>query len=826
MNLKLKLICFIIISKVLAAENLGTIYIIDNDRKSSTGSQIISEKDIKKSIKGNGFLSSLLQDNPNIKVKDTSKNSSTAGEITPGKISINGASFYQNNISIDGISNNSVLDPVISDKFNFYDVPGNENESFIDLDLIERIDVYDSGISAEYGNFLGGVIDIKTKRVKEDLSYKFTYKMTSNKFTKFHVLDEKEFKQALSDDSQPIFKKTFYNIYIGTPINQSSGLLLQYSKKKSVISGSHFRKFENKYRLNQNLLLKYSYYFEDDSIFDTVFTYSPYESTHFKEDIKDSDVKLEGGGNSLKFNYEKSLRNWEIVNKFAIKESKNKKTSKNYYKEWIVSKTKPWGQYATNSDKIYSSEGGSGNIEKEQKSIAYNIKLNSNTFDLFGIKHKIKTGLDLNHDKASYLRSEDTRYYTNSIFENHIDCNGDIDSCIQNEQYFETRRIYKKEDIDVTMNSIDFYVENKMKYKDIEFTPGLRLDYNNYLKNLDIAYRLNTAINISKNSMLYGGLNRYYGKSFLGYKLREARLPYYEEDRGTKYNILENWSISGNQDKTEYQFFNLKTPYSDESVIGIKQDIFGSRIDLKYVNRNNKNIISSFQGDYKVFLRPDGIEKAYYKPRYFTNNGKSTTEITSIKIISIKPIHFYFGNINYALSTSWIKNKSNVSNYDDILSDEKEEKLDLIYYKDKFIHRNSLDYFEIPRNYNLNIGIDFNKVSLLGLPCQISLNNVLNYQLAYTDILATKGNKTKVYTDTLPDGSKRQYNILIYEDVDYKNSLTYDLSLSMDFKLFQKHHLVTNFEINNVFDKVQNIENDENNYKLGRQFWFNLEYKF
>ena len=50
---------------------------------------------------------------------------------------------------------------------------------FLDLDLIEEINVYDSAVPAKYGNFNGGVIDVKTKRADFETHAKVKYKTTN-----------------------------------------------------------------------------------------------------------------------------------------------------------------------------------------------------------------------------------------------------------------------------------------------------------------------------------------------------------------------------------------------------------------------------------------------------------------------------------------------------------------------------------------------------------------------------------------------------------------------------------------------------------------------
>lgn len=823
----------LITTKVLLAENLSKIIVDSEIGTNSTNISAIkiSKKKIENSISGNGFISSLLEEHPNIKVTDASKNSSTAGEITPGKISIHGAAFYQNNFQIDGISNDSLIDPNLSNPLDPYDVPGNENESFVDLDLIESIEVYDSNISAEYGNFTGGVIDVKTIRAGNEPSYKMSFKYTSDSLSNFHIAksEKNNFDQAVSDKFQPRFEKKFFNMYISTPINESNGIIFSYARKESIIPGAYLNTFKDKSRLNENLMLKYSHYFDDDAIIDLTANYSPYESTHFDKYVRGSDTTIEGGGYSLKANYEKNFNFWNLTSNLALKASENTKKSSDTYKEWRNEGSKTWAPLLQNGLLAdLSKEGGSGNIEKKQEGANYNLKLESNTFNTWELEHQLKTGLSLNFDRGSYTRDNDTYYYTQAEGDSQIICNGDNESCEDGVQYFQNRRIYSAEDLSVNMFSFASYFEDKLEYKHFEFTPGIRIDYNDYLKNIDIAHRLNSRVKPfgDDKTIIYAGINRYYGKSFLGYKLREARTPYYEQARGRKNFNPEEWGTTSSQDENKYVFSDLDTPYSDEKSIGLRQDLLGMRFNIKHVKRESEKEFTSKYGEYQVFNRADG-EKAYFRPRTFTNEGSSENKSTSIEITPTSPLSFSWGKLSYSFSTAFIDSSYSLSSYDDILEDEKESTYGKIYYNGQVIDSNKIKIKDSPRNYNLNVNMDFKPFNIFGKYVKMNVNNLFKYTSEYDTIKVVNGASYN-YKEPIPNsgGLSNNSNLSVYEDDKMEANFIYDLKLAFDFKLKDKHHLHINTEINNVFDKVANLENQRDSYKIGRQFWFEIAYKF
>ena len=100
--IKSYLISSSILTGTLFAESLPVIIV--NAEKKTTSTEInvrkIDRTKIENSVEGNGFISSLLNSHPSIKITDSSQNSETAGEIKPGKISFHNAPFYQNNFQI------------------------------------------------------------------------------------------------------------------------------------------------------------------------------------------------------------------------------------------------------------------------------------------------------------------------------------------------------------------------------------------------------------------------------------------------------------------------------------------------------------------------------------------------------------------------------------------------------------------------------------------------------------------------------------------------------------------------------------------------------
>lgn len=796
------------------------IVVVKERQDDSLGVSKFDKSLIENSIQSNGFISSVLAGNSSVEVNDVSLNSSKAGEIKQGQISINKAPFYQNSFLIDNISNSSNLDPNSKSIFSPYGVAGNENEIFLDLDLIESLKLYSSNVSAKYGGFLGGVILAKTIRTRDKFTFKASYKHTSNHLTSLHSDNKQEFLKAKNDNNQPIFSKNFYSLHSNLPINSANSLLLSYNYKHSNIPADYFGKFENKIRKNESFFVKHSHFFDDDSVLDTSLLYSPYTSTHFIYNIKDSNTKLTGGGVALKSLLEKDLGNWNAEFSLGLKQSQNSKESKNYNKKWIKTKTKNW--FSQEADYDYAIEGGSGSLEKSQTNFTLSLDLTRQMQGFYKAQHKLQTGLTLSLDLGRYKKDKDTNYYTNPKLNYLVDCMGDDESCVSNEQYFTSKKIYKKEDTKVDMTSLGAYFQDDISVKNIDLNLGLRLDYNSFLKNLDLSPRFGASALFFDTSLLFVGLNRYYGKSFLGHKLRSAQTPYYEEYQSTKLNRLTSWQSSADKDVQKYQFTGLKTPFSDEFSIGLNQKIATLSADFKYLIRTSKNQFSKHNQDYKIFTMPNGL-KGYYKPTFFGNKAHSDLKTFSVDLHPNSKLRLGIFDFYYSFATSFSHYKANFDSYDDVL-DTNQDEIQKVFFDGKFYDKSALPQQSSPNTYVLRLNFISSYFKLFGKNFGLNLNSVLTHTGNYSKLEITDTSKKHIYKDQISPTQTKEYEVSEYKKINYTPKTSLDLSSQLKFKLGE-NKLSFNVEVINVFNtKQEDLQNM--GYKIGRQIWLEASYAY
>lgn len=828
-----------IVSMMFSQDIMPTIVISDFENSSTLiGSQKLDSQNIDDAIDGNGDIGSVLKTNPNLKVEDKSKGLDSISDITPSKIEINGAKYYQNLLMIDGVSSDSLLDPVNNSKFSVQDVPGNESSMFIDLDLIEEINVYDSAVPAKYGNFNGGVIDVKTKRADFQTHAKIKYKTTSASSSTFNfgTVDSESDALKLESFKEPNFEKKFFSFYFTSPLSEKSTLLASYNYKTSTTPQNTFFELKDTKQINHNLLLKYSYFFDDDSIVDITAIYSPYEEQLFRENVKNSNFTNKGGGIDLKLNYEKQYKFWDLNSVVSLSQSENTRVDgAKDYKVWRKSNAKNWG-IPTKNDKTYSIEGNYGNIAKTQETANINLDLESKIFSFFQTDNKVSTGFQSSYSNSSYIRDEESYEYTNSdVKSGELECNGYTQDCIEDDQYFKDRKVYQKENTKVDIANIGIYLDNKVVYKNFEITPGVRADYNTYLQNIDITYRLNASFDFFSdgNSKLFGGVNRYYGKSFLSFKLREARTPYKTEYRSSYHNELNSqdipagadnptvWGTSANKGDVKYIYSGLKTPYTDEQVIGFKQRVFSSVLLIKYVHRDSKNQFKEVQGEYEAFTRNDG-QVGFYKPIITNNHGHSLYSAYSFSLSNIRPIRYKGLRFSYNLSTNInTQNSTNFNTYDykdDTLSRE------IVILNGSAIGFHELPKREEPTKVNLQLVMDNLKFDIFGVSPFLKLSSFLTYTDTYeANILL---DQPASYEEKLPDGGSQRSLVAAYETHKYEPSWNLDLKADLGVIIADKHRLYASLEVQNVFNEVNEENIQRNLYDIGRQVWLEVAYKF
>ncbi len=732
---------------------------------------------------------------PGIQLSDKAFLSTQGGEILPPPVSIAGGKIYDNNFTIDGISNNSLLDPTSDNPVELYDIQGHPQGLFIDPALVEQVTVFDSNVPASHGGFKGGVIDATTLTPAPLFSGRLFYRTTRNQWTSFHLDpgEKEDFEQSQDHNQQPKFEKHQAGLELHTPLSPNMRLLTSYVQQYSKIPLLYFNEKRNQYRRQENLFIKYLYDPSPASSLNLSWVYSPYEAQYFFKNYRNSDYTLHGGGSQMAAEYQSTINGHGLKVLMGYSTSENSRKAPKDAKKWQITPTKDWGESVGTST---SNEGFFGDLEKTQETIQFKTDLSLAPVSIYNTNHQLNTGVNYQHIKGTFDRQETSYYYYSSNLDPDVSCDSNTTDCVEGEQYFHKRFILPKDKVTASVNQSAVYLEDIIKINRLELRPGVRLSYDDFMHNLNLEPRLAAAFDLfgNRKSILLAGRNRYYANTLLTYKLREARTPltgYMQTRTVNTDHQLNDWQLS-TATYTASQYSELKTPYADEYMLGFEQALLGGRLTLKYVERKNRDEYARERSDYGE----DGL-------RFYTLNNNGRSQHQSYQMAWERQWRNHSLLINGTYEETTTSNKS----YDITLAEE--DLQEQVWYDG-----HAIDTSELPRT-DYNRPWTINMVYTGRFPYGFSLSGLAKYRSGYKALEGT-GDDIE-----LPDGRE----LPIYDEVKRGGALLFSCRINWEKKIYQSHTLALNIEINNLLNKKVNAGNSDD-YEIGRQVWAGMEYLF
>lgn len=808
-----------------------TIVVRSAPTSQTMGTQIITADQISKMPTRNGSVTELLKNNPNVQFANNSDNGNTPGELQPENVSFHGEKFYQNNYMIDGLSNNNNINPGANngelsntpDGYSPTDLPAGGAQSFwVNSELVDSIEVFDSNISAKYGDFTGGVVDAKLKDPDlQKASGRVSYRTTNDSLTEYHV-DEKisdDFNQATNLTYQPKFTKNFYSATINQPISDKAGLIFSYNRQESKIPYYHsfLGKWEDQKRLSETYLLKGNYLADNGDTFRATAMFSPHESTYLKKDVKNGAFTNEGGG--YRFNVEwEHLADWgKLTSLIGYQHEQNRiEHESDYYASWrsryngTDSSAIDW--YSTGTESSLNRNGyygGYGEFATEKNTYTAKQAFDFNPLMLGGINHQIDMGWQLDIFDASYERFGDVYLSRGtSTWDASTTCKtGDV-LCVDGEQYFKSRTLYPTRSVEGNYTNYSSYFQDSLSFGRFEVTPGFRVSYDNYLENLNFSPRLAMSLDAfgDRKTRIFAGANRYHAQNMLAYKLRSGISQYYVE---TRADASSPW-IRGDANLVSYDYdvSNLKTPYSDELNLGISQRVWDSVWTLKYVNRNGK----------EQFGRTSTTDTDGQKYYILNNDATTKGETVSLQIEPISPYKFRYADLKWSFGANYSNNKSSSqAYYDQSNTDE-----NMVIFDGKLMERGDMDALDYNTPWTTFLNIDTHIPKL-----HLNWSQRLGYTSGYT------GYSTTTYLCSLSDPICGSFDgsATLYTAVDYDDYFSYDWRFLYSQPLFKDQSLEISLDVLNVFNTA--IESNRGfstnavtSYKTGRQIWLGASWNW
>ncbi|MCK4620855.1 MAG: TonB-dependent receptor plug domain-containing protein [Desulfuromonadales bacterium] len=793
---------------------------------------VIDKKKIEALPRSNANLTELLKTVPGIQFSESTDNSRTGGEIRPPEISISGGRTSENSYIFDGASNNSLLDPDFTNYHNANNLPGHSQRLFLLDHLVEDVTVLRGNIPARYGSFTGGVVEVNSINPDTEFKGEISYRTTRSDWGQFYIDPEKEedFYNSISADDQPSFVKHQTSMTLHIPLNETMGLLLDYSRIESSIPISAFEQKKVQRRRNENFFLKYLVTPQTGTEIRLSTTYAPYQGDYNLSKTLDSNYTLIGGGFKIDAGLNHRTEIGQLEFNMNFQTSQNSREAPNNWYSWRTTPSKDWGTPA-----VASMEGGFGDLEKLERSVGTNLHLTLNELKSGPVKHTIGFGTELSYTQATFDRTEEYTQYVARLADGSrsyypvLPCPPGDTLCIEGEQFMYYKNTRPVNEAHAGIFNFQTYVEDQLSINQLSLRPGLRVSYENYQKNLNFAPRIAASYDVFGNhkTILISGYNRYYGVNLLALELESKQANIIKACRGeikervssvtgavtyscdTKtVDPKHDWTIIPKSTVSASRVSDLKTPYSDEFTLGIQQSLLGGRLELLYIDREYKDQIVS------VILDKD--EDGYIFKEW-RNSGRRTHEEVSLSWQKSWKKHFL------SLNVTWEETKSNSSSYTDTFDehqiDDEPDELDLpVWYDGKLTDRSQVPINDYNRPYKASL------VYSVNLPFKLSFTNTTNLRSRYRVVDRITSGEVE-----MPDGSMVNVRSLdndYYDKVTKPSALTFDWKVAWQSPEWHGNSAEITLDILNVFNRRVEIGTADGEYLLGRQYWAGLTYKF
>lgn len=817
-----------------------------------SGQYILSRDFLDRAVVDNGNITDLLTILPGVQGDENALNIENQQEIKSQLISISGGRPSDTGFYIDGQSNNSLIDPDATNLAvtSVNDVQGHPQQTFVNQNIVRSVKVFDSNIPVEYGGFSGGVVDVELRDYDETPSFQFGYRASSSQFNKYFLIDEIDYNNNEDPDfnpetpDEPEFKKSSYNLLASKAITKNQFLSISMSKTTSTITDISLLQPVVTERESMNLSMNYKL---KDILFDNIslsVNHSPYSGDYILTDTLNSDYTIKGGGTFGTLRLEHSFESFDWQSSLRYGRSENSRVAPQAYFPWARSKGKEWG--INTGDLPLSKEGGHGDLDKYQKSFSFKNTFNATSFNLIGFDHSISGGVDFSRTNLQRLRTTPYLEYKSPLRDSNIDCGGNNFDCIEQSyllsldelatqlggsidltkeehylaysnnlvnrgQFFQLRRVYPIENIDVSLNSIGMYIQDSFTAKNLSGRIGFRVDHNDFLNNWNIAPRLHLGYDLFSNqeSMFVFGASRYYANDMMSYKVKEAQRSYLTQYRPIFEGVLQPWITSSAAPQYRHLYDGLNTPYSDELTVGFKQQLLGGVLSLNYVHRQSKDKV----------VRGDSFVENGLTHIYQTNDGESSHSRYSLSYSTVVFSSSLMFNVNKT------ENKSNAESSEESIENIPDD--ELIYLEEEnytLISRDGLtilqDNFSRPLTANLSLSTDLTE------KIQSTLN--VSYTGKYKSYEYTGQERSVERGDIVcPGCNVTAIEYPIFRKVERRPRTMVSLRLAYQYAINEKHDLDFSLSVQNLLNsRTYTVTPGTIGLEAGRSFWLGVNYRY
>lgn len=769
--------------------------------------KMLDQLDMRRGLRND--LAEALTMVPSVRVADTASSSLQQGDLKPAEFSIRGAAAYQNKIMLDGASIDNMLDPANREsESNYTSVAGHSQSVFIDPRFVKELEVIDVNASATEGGFTGGIVKAETQSYNGRNTFEISQRRTQDSWTQFHVdkKQEAEFGDGaaqlptgLPGEFQPNFKKSETALSGSTRFGDL-GVFAGYSEKQAKIKQKQLVKLDldqffaigKLYKPGEEKSLdRHSRYaviradlLEREYDLNASLAYSDYSEDSFIINYLDSDFSGKHNGLNFSVNFGQMLGQTKMdLNVNAGISADERKFKSNTLDQYLYASL--FGEGVI---------GGYGELANSQDNMGATLGFTTPVNEQI----KVKYGGEFKWSAYEQDRANDFTYNEYILdFTQPLPPPSAMGTWRPKDHFFSTQTVYGKGKIKFTSLNLASYAELEGDHDRFFWRSGLRLERDGWLKNTNWAPRFVAGIYLDDNKayQVRVGANRYYGKSFLAYRLREKERRYIT--KRTRTSADTDWKVTDlNQ---EWQFNDLDTPYDDEYSIGLFGPALSGQAGLQVVQRRGrKQIRTKFDKTTKISS--------------FENSGASDTyQVDLFWRSQTLPFAGMDWTFNSALAWMDKKTDSRITDTNNGYTSNEDPKKQVIY-KGKVI-----DLYDLPAgDFATPITANFDLITQ-AFNDRLFVRNSLSLTNGYRYIKPL-GKKTLA-------GSKERLDSYDIE----RQGATARWDMSVEYQLLagpSSPYIRT--DLINVLDSknVISAENGTQLFGVGRQYWLELGYRF
>lgn len=564
-----------------------------------------------------------LLPNVNFDVNQFSAEPEDLQDLRPSDISISGGQIYDNSIRIDGVAVDNVMDVTGTNPFNFNEVAGAAAQTiFLDPSLIDSLEVRDSNISAQFGEFSGGVVDAKLRNPGEDFGASLRFGFENDDFVEYEVEDA----DLAAADPPPEFTRWRLHGTIDVPVNERFGLLFGFGRSQSEVDYALSENYGGAFRglrsTSDNFLVKGVYEFDNGLKLVSSLVYSPYESEAANPNGVDNLIVSKGGGLTFKTELDGTTGVYDWLLRASYVDADMSREAPPFNFSW--SSEAPSIDFCTNRN---CTQGGFGDLEQYQRD--YTLEGQAGR-DLFG--GRFNFGGEVGLVDAFKARNEEGRAYSRGAYNPNTVCADASDpACIDGEIALPVYFAYLPYEANVEILQGAIWAEQNQSFGPVDIRAGLRASTDDYLENTNIAPRLSAVWNVNDDWQVTAGANRYYGRNFVGYAIREQYPDFFTFERDPTVNgdqliySEDDWVLTRVRRLTGFRDANLDTPFSDELTVAVTFpafDRFNGIGRLKAVQRWHRDQIVRSPREEITDTDEDGNE--FTRRVFFPSNAGKT----------------------------------------------------------------------------------------------------------------------------------------------------------------------------------------------------------